>query len=176
MKLNYFQSKNIADYKEVIKALKPIKGFGKLFVDTMKGWCETTDLNEYEYWNVWLVKNKDKMAGVCGLYSLEYNGIDDTYINDLWLAWFGVIERNGGIGSEILNNFLVPTAKQLGCKRLFTYIDKDKAPLNFYLRNGFTIVGSVRTWSNTTMCKLSKKEVKEQFESMNDIVLVRNLK
>ena len=140
------------------------KDFGAAFKETMRTWCKKVD--DGKYWQVWIVKDDNKKTvGVCGIYSMDFK------TNELWLGWLGILpqHRNKGLGKEIMKH-LYSHARLLGCKRIYSYVDKKGKPLSFYYREGFKRVGTVKEF-------LSKKKNIEQdnFENLKDHIIVKKI-
>ena len=140
-KLSFFKTRNIYDYSQVLKPLA--EDFTPIFYQTMLVWCEiipSDNAQSDRLWEVWLIKLGNKQVGVCGLYTL--NGATDT--KELWLGWLGIVPelRNLKLGTQVMEH-LYAFAKSVGCERIYSYVDKDGRPLNFYKREGFEIIGTV---------------------------------
>jgi len=160
--MKFIQSRNIRQYKCLTTGL--MADFGESFKETMKMWCKCVD--DGKFWEVWLIKNdKKETIGVCGLYSLDF----DT--KELWLGWLGILpqHRNKGEGKEVMK-FLCSIAKEAGCKKINSYVNKEGKPLSFYYREGFTRIGSVKEY-------LKKKRIKfnDNFEDIEDHVITKKL-
>jgi GNAT superfamily N-acetyltransferase len=140
-KLSFVQTRNIYDYSEVLKPLK--EDFDYVFYSTMLCWCKIIPSDNAQgdrLWEVWLIKLGAKQVGICGLYTLH--GVETT--TELWLGWLGIVPelRNLKLGSQVMEH-LYMYAKSVGCERIFSYVDKDGKPLNFYNREGFDVIGTV---------------------------------
>lgn len=168
--LSFTTSKKIKDFSPILKPL--VADFGTVFYQTVLDWTKLIPSDkpiDDLLWDVWLVKLGHKTIGICGLYTLE--GATDT--SELWLGWFGIIPelRNKGLGKQVMNH-LYTNAKKFGCKRIFSYVDKGGAPLNFYKREGFEVLGTVGEY-----CKqngLSNLDG-EDFEDKEDWVIMKTL-
>ena len=165
--VSIFQSKDIRDYKLVLEGL--VDDFGYNYYHTLLCWCgiiSPDKIFDTRYWQVWLVKVDGKNVGLCGLFAHYENSVEE-----LWLGWFGMVPkyRNKGIGEQVLT-FMTDTAKGLGTKRLMSYVDVAGAPLNFYYRNGFTRLSSVKEYLDN-----NPKASEDDFESLEDHVIVKNL-
>lgn len=116
---------------------------------------------ENKFWEIYLIKDSGKVKGMCGLYSLKEN--DNS---ELWLGWFGILPefRNEGIGTKVLKK-LKHIAKQEGAHTLMCYVDEDGAPLNFYYRNNFVYVNSVKKYVKKNNLSM------DDFESPKDHVI-----
>jgi GNAT superfamily N-acetyltransferase len=161
MILNYIQSKNIKDYEKINSNLLP--DFGEHFEQSISYYCN----NDYElnkYWEIYLVKHNEEIIGICGLYSL-------TEINEeLWLGWFGLLPelRNKNIGGLIINHLKL-LCKNLGAKKLMSYVDSNGKALNFYYRNDFKLIGTVGEY-------IKKNNLnKYNFEDEKDFVIYTNI-
>ncbi len=81
----------------------------------------------------WLVKEDNKIMGICGLYSYH------LYKDDAWLGWFGVVEeeRRKGYGSQILNR-MMSMSQELGFKNFRLYTDdiENKKAIKLYEKMG----------------------------------------
>lgn len=160
--MTFIQSRNIKDYKGLIKGL--YEDFGSSFEHTMKIWCKGFD--DGKYWQVWLVKDdRDKTIGICGLYSLDFS------TNNLWLGWLGIVpkSRNKNLGKYVME-FLYSECLNVGCKNLYSWVDKNGKPLNFYYREGFKSIGSVKEY-------LEKKPKidRSEFKNLKDHVIKKRL-
>lgn len=164
--ITFIRSKDIKDFRPLIDTLIP--DFGTAFVYTLLQWCDLANDDEEEnFWELWLVKNDNDVIGICGLYSLGTN------IDILWLGWLGLIptERNKGLGKLIMNH-LYDESKKVGCKEIYSYVDEAGQPLNFYKREGFEILGTVRDFLSSN--NLSHIDG-DCFESPDDWVIKKKL-
>lgn len=138
---SFEQSRDISDYKSILEGL--VEDFGYAYYPAILKWCKIIDDPEKtQYWEIYLIKCNKEVIGICGLYSLY-----DDFIDELWLGWFGVLpeHRNKKIGEKTLN-FLKENAKSIGCKKIMSYVDAHGKPLPFYYRNGFKRVSSVKEY------------------------------
>ena len=161
------QSKNVYDYEPIFEGL--IADFGYFYYHAILKWCgilKKTKEEEGRFWEVFLIKNKEEIIGICGLYSQYQNSAEE-----LWLGWFGILpdKRNSGIGAIVLNK-IEAEARKVGCKRIYSYVDVAGAPLNFYYRNGFKRTSSVGEY-----LALHPEVSKENFEKMDDYVIVKEI-
>lgn len=157
----FYQSKNIEDYKNLIRKLSPV--FGKEFKYTVKCWCND-DYDDDCYWNIWLVEKDNEIIGICGLYS------HDRSTKNLWLGWLGIIPkyRNLKLGSSIMKH-LYKECKKVKCENLYSYVDKDGRPLNFYFKENFKIIDTVKGF-------LKKNNIdRDYFEDLNDHIIHKKL-
>ena len=80
----------------------------------------------------YLVIEEDSIIGITGIYSTDSENV--------WLGWFGVLEkyRRRGYGSKIINKF-EEIAKEQGFKYVRLYTDKydNDIAINFYKANGY---------------------------------------
>ena len=167
-------SRNIKHFVPVLEDLKDALGLP--FVWAIMSWCQIAPDADNRYWNVSLVwdKKDDTLVGGCGLYSLAE--AREPQLDELWLGWLGVISehRCKGYGSAILAQ-LEASAKSVGCKKLLAYIDnesvmKDPRVIEFYFKNGYYSIGSVKSYLN------NHPEVKrEDFINENDFVIEKDL-
>lgn len=167
MNIKLITSRNIHDYKSVLTEL--VDDFGYVFYHAILTWCGILDDGEPEkFWRVHLITSDDNVVGLCGLYSLRDN------VDDLWLAWFGIIPefRNNGIGAEALR-LMKQEAYDVGCKRLMSYVDKEGKPLPFYYRNGFKLIGTVSEYvSRNTDISIDSFEDGEDFVIEHELDIV----
>lgn len=147
---------------------------------TILQWCKLAS-DPYEgtgrFLEVWLIDKRFngqiiekhytyKTIGLCGLYSLTPNNTDK-----LWLGWLGIIprHRNNGHGKDIMK-FLYEEAKKVNCKEILSYVGKEGKPLNFYKREGFEILGTVKEYlASDPLATLN------DFEDENDYVIRKKL-
>jgi len=169
-KLSFNQTRNIYEFGPILKPL--VEDFDLVFYQTSLVWCKvipSTHGKTDRLWEVWLVKLGNKPIGICGLYTL--NEAKDT--NELWLGWLGVIPelRNMGFGKQIMMH-LYEKAKDFGCSKILSYVDKGGAPLSFYKREGFTIIGTVSEY-----CKSNglKNIDGDDFEDGDDYVIMKEI-
>ncbi len=164
--VNFIQSRDIKEFSPIIRPLLP--DFGAAFCQTILEWCKLMDDAYDNFWEVWLVKDKNKTIGICGLYSLNGENTDE-----LWLGWLGLVPeyRNKNIGKTIMQH-LYKQANDVGCKKIFSYVDKEGKPLSFYKREGFEIIGTVGQYLYDN--KLSKIDG-DEFESMDDFVIMKEI-
>ena len=115
-----------------------------------------------------LIKENKKTIGICGLYSLDENSKDE-----LWLGWFGIIKeyRSKGHGSDVLKQLEIK-AKEANAHTIYSYVNKKGKPLDFYYRNGFKRVGTVKEYLEKTKFKFDK----ENFEDLDDHVIKKKIK
>jgi GNAT superfamily N-acetyltransferase len=154
-------SKNIYDFKNILEGF--VDDFGFTYYHTILGWCNILDYPQDGcYWQVYLVKRREEIIGICGLYS---NFPD--YTEELWLGWFGIVPkyRNNKYG-ELVLDWLKITAKDLGANKILSYVDKNGKPLNFYKRNGFKITGTVKDY-----LKENKNVSRDNFENLKDYII-----
>ena len=142
MKVKLIQSRDIKDYSSILEGLTNV--FEYDYWHAILCWCkiiETTQ-KDNKFWEVWIIKHKNKTIGICGLYSLYEHSTEE-----LWLGWFGILEeyRDKGLGKLALDD-MIKKAKNLKCKTLCTYVDKDKKPVPFYERNGFKVICRVNKY------------------------------
>jgi len=168
--LSFEVSRDIRDFVQILKPFS--EDFGPIFYQTILVWTKiisSDNAQNDKLWDVWIVKLGRKPIGICGLYTLQ--GAVDT--SELWLGWFGIVPelRNLGLGKNVMQH-LYKYAKKFGCKRIFSYVDKEGAPLNFYKREGFEVIGTVEEY-----CKskgLSNIDG-EDFEDKNDWVIRKEI-
>ncbi len=119
--------------------------FGNAFLHTILVWCGLlTDTEDNgEYWQVWLIKDGKNIVGICGLYSL----VPNSEKTELWLGWLALIPsyRNKGIGKTIMEH-LYSVARHENVYTLLSYVDRNGKPLNFYRREGFEVIGTVKDY------------------------------
>jgi len=163
-RVSFFQSRDINEFRPIFRSL--VGDFGYTYYDTILEWCGIIkDENPPFFWEVYLIKLDDKTVGICGLYSLKQS------TDELWLGWFGVIPelRSKGIGRNVID-FLKTKAREQNCKAIYSYVDKNGAPLKFYYREGFKLIGTVQEYVN------SHDDVSiESFEDPNDFVIKLDL-
>ncbi len=151
--LEFSQSRNIYEYGPILEPLA--EDFTELFYHAVLVWCNViSDSQPNLVWEVWLIKLNNESVGICGLYSLGNLNKENIPVNkndikceELWLGWLGLIPklRNNGLGQQILEHLII-NAKKIGCKRLYSYVDKNGAPLNFYKKHGFEVIGKVKEY------------------------------
>ncbi len=132
---------------ELIKSRDPVDflpllreiDFGDRFILSMMHWCgigkRSTPL---EFWQVYLVKSKDQIVGVTGLY--RQPGMSQKV---LWLGWTGLLPsmRRQGLGSATVRAVL-REAKAQNCDELWVYTGSaDSAAGAFYQNLGFELRG-----------------------------------
>lgn len=170
MKLNFVSTWDIESF---LPDLSPLihEDFGSDFALTLLSWCELLDEpagkeNPGFLWKMWAVQMNDSTIGVCGLYAIE----DRT--DELWLGWLGILPdlRNKGVGRMLMKK-LYSEAKGIGCKTLMAYVGSHGAPLNFYNREGFAVVGRVKDYLRMREMSLNK----EYFENDDDYIIKKNL-
>ena len=161
--MRFFQSRSIKKFRPLIDALIP--DFDYVFLHTILQWCRLADDDNQCFWEVWLIEDRKKVIGICGLYSLHGQKTEQ-----LWLGWFAVLPelRGKGRGRKAMRH-LYREAKKVGCKTIMSYVDKAGAPLSFYMREGFNIVGRVGTY-----VKENSLDIKS-FEDPADIVISKPL-
>lgn len=164
--VSFFQSKNIYDYEPVLEGL--IDDFGYDHYYSILKWCGIVKLKKEDlgrFWEVFLIKKSEEVIGICGLYAQIPN-----FTEELWLGWFGVIpsHRGGGIGAKILQHLEIE-AKKLGCKKIFSYVDKDGAALGFYYKNDFKRVSLVKEYL------LLHQDLAKNFGDENDHVIAKEI-
>lgn len=142
--LSIIHSRNILDYKPILEGLKG--DFELDFYEDILVWCDIlTNTDPNKFWKVNLIKSDNEVVGVCGLYSLYTQTIH--FDEELWLGWFGIIpsKRNQGIGQYALE-WMKGYARYTGCKKLMSYVGEDGEALEFYFKNGFKLIGTVRDY------------------------------
>jgi len=161
--ITIIQSRDIHDYKPILEEL--VEDFGYVYYYAILTWCGILGNDDHNYWQVYLIKQKNKVIGICGLYS------QSSSTKELWLGWFGIIpsHRNKNIGQLALE-WMMDNAKSIGCKKLMSYVDEDGKPLPFYYRNGFKNIGTVKKY-----LKSHPKLSEDDFEDMKDYVIEREL-
>lgn len=157
------KSKLLKDYKTLITKLTP--DFGDEFKNTIITWC-TNDYSETCFWEIWIIKENNNTIGICGLYSQH-----DNTTKELWLGWLGIIPkyRNSGLGKDVMK-FLYKQAKKVKCKTIYSYVDKDGKPLNFYYREGFNVICKVKQY-----LKDNPDVDRDGFENLNDYIIKKDL-
>lgn len=162
MKLTFFQSKNIQDYKIILE--KMIDVWDCDFYSYVLAYCGIIDSDPNDigkYWEVWLIKLNNDVIGICGSYSLNYT------TKELWGGWGGFIPeyRNMGLGKQMIQ-FREEQAIKVGCNVLRTYVDIRGKAINFFCRNGFTVLG------NTQYYLSLHPEHKEHFDEDDDYIII----
>ena len=163
--MKIFQSRNINDYKLILEGL--VEDWGYIYWSAILRWCNIIDdKKDGKYWEVWVIEYENRIIGICGLWSQKENSIEE-----LWLGWFGLIPemRNKKIGNEIIK-FMENEAKRLGTRKILSYVDKDGKPLNFYFRNGYERVCSVREYF-----KQNPTALEDDFEDKDDHIISKLL-
>lgn len=168
--LSFNQTRNIHDYSQVLKPLA--EDFTAIFYQTMLVWCNIIPSDKAQsdkLWEVWLINLGNKQIGVCGLYTLH--GVTDT--KELWLSWLGIIPelRNLKLGVQVMEH-LYSFAKSVGCERIYSYVDKDGKPLNFYNREGFNVIGTVGEYCEKNCLGNIDGD---DFEDKDDYVIMKQL-
>lgn len=169
-KLSFIQSRTIETFGPILKPLAD--DFTAIFYHTVLVWCKIIppdDNKVNRYWEVWLVYLNNKPIGICGLYTLH----TAENLDELWLGWLGIIPefRNLKLGTQIMEHLYVE-AKKVGCKRIYSYVDKGGAPLNFYNREGFKVIGTVQEYLNSNNILAIDGD---DFESPDDFVIMKEL-
>lgn len=169
MEILFKQSRDIKEFRPLINTLIP--DFDYVFLHTILQWCNLAN-DPYEgqnkFWEVWLIgyeeNNNWNTIGICGLYSLVPHKTDK-----LWLGWLAIIPelRNKGLGKKVMDH-LYREALYVGCAEIYSYVDKEGAPLNFYKREKFEILGTVQEFLDSN--NLSKIDGND-FEDPNDYVI-----
>jgi GNAT superfamily N-acetyltransferase len=137
------QTREIKEYRVIIDSFIP--DFGHAFLHTILQWCRLAydpfDKTN-QFWELWTINYRFSIIGICGLYSLNPKSTDE-----LWLGWLGLIPkwRNKNNGPLVMK-FLYDKAKEKGCKKIMCYVDKEGRALNFYKREGFEVIGTVRDY------------------------------
>ena len=163
-KITLHKTKNIYDFGPILMPLVP--DFTMTFVQTVLEWCKVVPVeDDGKFWKVWLVKKNKKAVGICGLYSLNKK------TDELWLGWFGIVPefRNKGVGVDVMAH-LYKQAKKVGCKKMFSYVDKQGAPLSFYGREGFEVIGTVKDYIRSNF-----NVSKDSFEDIDDFVIMKKI-
>lgn len=130
-------------------------------------WCRLIDdPDPTQIWEVYLIRYKNKVIGICGLYSLNRRR------NELWLGNFAIRPeyRDKGIGSVVLR-LLEKKAKQFNCTRIYAYTDKNGKRLKFYWRNGYDRISTVGTY----LKKITGKGRYEKFSDLSDHVVMKEI-
>lgn len=160
------QTKRLKSYKPILEGL--VEDFGYIYYHAILVWCGILDNSTpNDIWQVYLIKNDEETVGICGLYSL-----DQKTIEELWLGWFGILPdmRNKGLGSEVLKQLEIEAIK-MGANYIYSYVDQEGKPLDFYYKNGFERIGTVNQYIESTNFKFDK----ENFESLEDHVIKKKL-
>jgi len=163
MKLYFFQSKNINQYKTILE--KMVDVWEHEHYSHILEYCEIIETDYNLYWEIWLIQNeKYEVIGICGLYSLRKD------YEELWLSWLGLIPeyRNNNLGDQILN-FIENKAKEKGTKRLLSYVGEDGDALNFYYKHGYQWGGSVEKYIK------EHPDVKNEFGNIKDFIIYKDL-
>ena len=131
MEYKVIDNKNIDIAVEIQKIIFPMDPGEKALRIAANNKCYS-DLSMLKYW---LVENKGKVIGICGLYSYK------STPKDVWLGWFGVLEdeRGKGYGKEILN-YMIQSAKDLGYENFRLYTDEiaNEKAIKLYEKIGMT--------------------------------------
>lgn len=171
-KYELIQSRKYSDYESLISVLE--EDFGNMFHLTVSQWCANTgwskaELETDEYWQIWLLKHDGKIIGICGLYTIHPH---DT--KNLWLGWLGILPeyRNKNITKQYIMPHLYDTARSINCKFIMSYVDSEGRPLNFYYREGFKVISTVKDY-----CIINNMDYIDgsDFESPEDLVICKNL-
>lgn len=164
-KITFIQTRNIYDYSPLLDGL--FDDFGYAFQETILEWCGVlTCENKETFQQIYVVKLGNKVIGTCGLYSYFYDTIEE-----LWLGWFALIPkyRNKNLGVDMIQ-FVEAKAKEVGCKKILSFVYKEGTPLNFYFRNGYKRVGTVKTY-----VKNNSHMDRDYFESLSDIIIAKEI-
>lgn len=96
----------------------------------------------------WLIKANGKYVGITGLYAYK------EYLDDAWLAWFGVIEseRRKGYTSDVLKKYLIWQEKKVSKVLGYTPM-KLKMPLLLSFMNIWVWQVKCTTISKTSLDK-----------------------
>jgi GNAT superfamily N-acetyltransferase len=177
-------SRDITKYRTLLEGL--VEDFDYIYWHSILSWCRIIDkpivpnkeLDE-RFWKLWLicrgnvehwntVELDKSIFGMCGLYSINQD-IENT--EELWLAWFGILKqhRNQGLGTEVLKE-LEKLARGFGAKVLRSYVDREGKPLNFYKKNGFKIIGTVKKF-----LKKHTEMTMEDFQNDDDFIIEKML-
>lgn len=161
MKLKFTQSNNIKLYKPILEGMEDVWEYEHY--PYILSWC-TKNRPKDKYWQVWLIKNKKNIIGICGMYSLKETN------EELWGGWGGFLPqyRNQGLGTQI-NNFKVEEAKKVGAKRLISYVGEDGKALNYFYKNGYVRLCSTGEYLE------KNPELANEFGNLNDHVLIKEL-
>ncbi len=119
--------------------------FGDRFLLSMLHWCgfgrRSTPL---EYWKVFLLRVRDNVVGVSGLY--RQPGMAQ---NVCWVGWFAIRPsfRRHGFGKSAMYA-LIDFAKSIQVKELWVYTGSaDDIAVNFYKSLGFELLGCAGDWA-----------------------------
>jgi len=162
--MKIYQTRNIKDYKPILEGL--VDDFGYVYYHAILSWCDIITISkDNKPWEVWVIEVDNKIVGICGLFS------HNMLVEELWLGWFGIVPeyRNKGLGSDVLK-WMEETARNMGCKKIYSYVDRNGKPLPFYFRNGYSRICSVREYLDT-----HEKADKNDFEDDRDHVIVKEL-
>jgi GNAT superfamily N-acetyltransferase len=120
--------------------------FGDQFLLSMLHWCgigpRATPL---EYWQVFLIRSKQEIVGVPGLY--RQTGMP-VYL--CWLGWFAIRPqfRRRGFGSAAIRS-LASHALMINCREIWVYTSAgDHIARDFYLSLDFELIGSACEYAN----------------------------
>ncbi len=158
--MKLIQSKDINNYSLLMNELLP--DFGDAFLHTILLWCGLLNNVETEFWEIWIVKSEEKTIGICGLYCL----VPDK--KEFWLGWLGIMPsmRNQNIGKIIMEH-LYKVATENNVNTILSYVDKNGAPLNFYKREGFKVIGTVEEYLKEN----SLEVYRGSFGDINDFII-----
>jgi GNAT superfamily N-acetyltransferase len=165
-KLEFVISKDIYEFGVVLPNLS--SNFGISFYDAILMWCnviKTPPIDKDDFWEVYLIKSNNDTVGICGLYRLNNP-------KELWLGWFGIIPsyRKLGYGKKSLD-FMKGKAKEIGCNKILSYVDKNGESLEFYFKNGFKLIGTVKEY-----LKRHPEIDEDNFGSLEDFVIEFEIK
>ncbi len=161
MRIKLQETKDIKQYRLLFDGL--FKDFNYALWDGILMWCDIkyNSIAEDRYWRVFLIKKRNIVIGICGLYSMDH----DT--DELWLGWFGILPeyRNKGIGKIVLQA-LEKRAKIVGCKYIYSHVGKNNfKAMRFYEREGFERISTVLKFIK------NNKVDRNEFENINDHVI-----
>jgi len=155
-------TQDVHEYRDILEGFQST--FGERHWWAILAYCNVILGRDNTLWLQYLIQDEEfNTIGTCGLFSMHPDNNEE-----LWLGWLGILEdfRHQNYATEALFK-MKELALSLKCKRLMLYTDAKTGPTEFYKKQGFSVVGTVKEFIESRKDPALHRELPE----LTDIVM-----
>lgn len=159
-------TQDVHEYRDIFEGFQST--FGEKHWWAILAYCNVIVGRDDAFWRQYLIQDEElNTIGTCGLFSMRPDNNEE-----LWLGWFGILKdfRHQNYATEALFK-MKELALSLKCKRLLLYTDAKTGPIEFYKKQGFSVIGTVEEFIASRRDSVLHREL----PNLTDIVMELHL-